>query len=131
MQKRLWALCTILVLAVLSVPFLQPVQAQTSAPCTRTVAISVIAGASQTLAAAFGSDVVYLCGFTISADTLATTAVFASGSTNLTGVMRLCDECNISSGNFNSVLLETPGGGALTITTVTGAVTGLARIGQH
>lgn len=107
------------------------VQAQLGSPCNRTVAISVAGGASQTIQAAVPGQVWAVCAFVISGDTIATTGQFVSGSTNLTGAMRMCDECNIPSGDGSGVLFETPGGGALTLTAVTGAITGFVKIGPR
>lgn len=109
----------------------QPVFAQASSPCNQTVAISVAAAASQTIAAAVQGTTTYVCALVISADTLATTATFSSGSTALTGAMRLCDECSISSGNGNDILFQTNGAQALTLAAVTGAITGYIRIGRN
>lgn len=99
--------------------------------CDQTVAISVAAAATQTIVAARTGDAVRVCGFVITGDTLATTAVFSSGSTALTGIMRICDECAISSGNGEAILFEGPASGNLTIAAATGAVTGFVRLGQH
>lgn len=106
------------------------VHAQTT--CNQTVAISVSSGSTQTIAAAYGSDVTYVCGFVISGDTLATTGTFKSGSNSLTGAMRMADEGNIVAGDFNSsILFQTNGGEALTLTAATGAITGFIKIGRH
>lgn len=105
--------------------------AQGASPCDRTVAISVAAAASQTVVAAVPGATIYVCAMVLSGDTLATTATIVSGSTSLTGILRMCDECNISSGNGQGILFETPGGGALTLSATTGAITGFMRIGQR
>lgn len=107
-----------------------PVSAQQGL-CDQSAAISVAAAATQTIVAARTGDAVRVCAFVITGDTLATTAVFSSGSTALTGVMRLCDECAISSGDGESIVFEGPASGNLTIAAVTGAVTGYIRFGQH
>lgn len=100
-----------------------------SSPCNQTVSISTSGAA--TIATAVPGATVYVCSLVITADTIATTGQFTSGSTNLTGAMRMCDECNIAVGDGTSVLFQAPPGGALTFTAVTGAVTGFVRIGQN
>lgn len=107
-----------------------PVNAQ-SAFCDQSVAISVAAAATQTIVGGQTGAMVRVCAFTISADTLATTGQFKSSTTALTGVMRMCDECNISIGTGTGVLFETPIDGNLTITAATGAITGVVRFGRN
>ena len=100
--------------------------------CNQTIAISIAAANTQTILAGYGTDPIYVCGFVISGDTLATTGIFKSGSISLTGAMRMPDEGSIVAGNFyDSQLFQTPGGGNLTITAATGAITGFIRVGQH
>lgn len=112
-------------------PFAPRTVSAQSGFCNQSVAISVAAAAVQTIIGGRNGDIVRVCAFVITADTIATTAQFKSGSTNLTGAMRLCDECNISIGNGTGVLFESPIDGNLTITAATGAVTGLVRFGRN
>lgn len=107
------------------------VKAQGSTPCNETISISVAAAASQTIATATPGQSIYVCQYTITGDTLATTAAFTSGSTALAGVMRMCDECSISAGDGTGIVFQTPQGGALTLAAVTGAITGHIRIGRN
>ena len=126
-MKKLFIIVLVLGVAVtFTEPFWGPktVSAQNSGLCDRTTAISIAAGMTGTVAAASPNTVVYICGYDLSADTLATTAAFESAGAVLIPAMRFCDECNhiaVSTG----VLFQGPAGGEITIDTVTGAVTGL------
>lgn len=135
MRNRLLiaVLCAVFGFSVaLAPPFMSPVSVHAqSAFCDQTVAISVASGNSQTIITGLSGAFVRVCAFVISADTIATTATFASSGTNLTGAMRLCDECNISVGGGTGVLFEGTIGGNLTITAATGAVTGFVRFGRN
>lgn len=110
--------------------WMQPAKAQIVGFCDQSVVVSVASGMVQTLASAVGGSTVYVCAYDLSADTIATTGQFKSGSTNLTGAMRFCDECVHTFGNGASVLFQTPSGGNLTLTTATGAITGVVTFGQ-
>ena len=133
-MRKLPIVLVVLVLAAAGLIYrsasIPSVQAQ-SAFCNQNVAISVAAGSTQTITAAQGGAMVRVCAFVVTADTIVTTAQFASGSTNITGAMRLCDECDVSIGNGTGVVLEGVSGASLTITAATGAVTGFVRFGQN
>lgn len=107
-----------------------PVQAQVGF-CDQNIAISVAAAATQTIVAAVNGETVRVCAMVLTGDTLATTAEIKSGTTTLTNAMRLCDECTIPLGDGAAIIMEAPPGGNLTITAVTGAVTGFIRLGQN
>lgn len=129
--RLIWLPILVLLIAILMNTGEPPrVQAQ-SAFCNQSVAISVASGQTQTIIGGNAGDFVRVCAFSITADTIATTAQFRSNSTNLTGAMRLCDECQVSVGNGTGVLFEGIFGGSLTITTATGAVTGFVRFGRN
>lgn len=100
--------------------------------CTQTIAVNVAAANSQTILTGSGSDVIYVCGMVLSADTIATTGQFKSNTTAITGAMRFQDEGNIVAGNFqNSILFQTAGGESLVLTAATGAITGFIMVGQN
>lgn len=122
-----------IVLALFGFPLTEPlhtVHAQSNF-CDQSIAIDVAAAATQTIIAGLNGATVHVCGFVLTGDTIATTGQFKSGTTALTGAMRMCDECNISIGNSTGVLLETPRDGNLTITAATGAITGFVRLGRN
>lgn len=130
-MRKITAIFALLLLAGFVIQWdSRPVNAQ-SAFCNQSVAISATSGSTQTIITGQSGAFVRVCAFVITADTIATTATFASSGTNLTGAMRLCDECDISVGNGTGVLFEGILGGNLTITTATGAVTGFVRFGRN
>lgn len=110
---------------------LQVTHAQGSNFCDQFASVSVAAAATQTLAGAVPGTTIYVCGFLISGDTLATTGQFKSGTTNLGGAMRMCDECGLSYGDGTAIIFQAPQSGNLTITAATGAITGFVRFGQN
>lgn len=101
-----------------------------SSNCGLGASITVAASASQVIVAAVPGATVRVCSFTITADTIATIATFSSSGTNITGAMRMCDECSIPVGDGNGIVLEGIPGGTLTLTATTGAITGFVRYGQ-
>lgn len=107
------------------------VHAQGSNYCDQFSSISVAAAATQTIASAIPGTTVYVCGFLISGDTIATTGQFKSGTTNIGGAMRMCDECADSFGDGSAVIFQAPQSGNLTITAAAGAITGFVRFGQN
>lgn len=124
MKRCLFALVLLLSLAT-------GLQAQT---CDKQAVISVAAGTTGVIVTSLEvSRPIYVCGFVLTADTIATTAQFQTGtgttcatnSVNLTGAMRLCDECNIVFGNGVGYVLTTTKGADLCLAVVTGAVTGV------
>lgn len=114
------------------------VHAQSPITCNKSAVISVSAGASAVLVTNEPGSTTTACGFVISGDTLATTAQFkagtgttcGTGTENLTGVMRLCDECNIPYGDGSTPVMFGVYNKDLCITTVTGAVTGILTYAQ-
>lgn len=135
LKRLLWQTVGVVLVALMVVGigghFQTTTHAQASNQCDETISVSVSAAASQTIASAIPGATVYVCAYDLSADTLATTGQLASGSTNLTGAMRFCDECGHQASNGGGVILQTPPGGALTLAAVTGAITGWIRIGQN
>lgn len=108
--------------------------------CDSSVSISVAAGTTTELVALQSSQVIRVCSFVVSGDTLATTAQFrygtgaacGTGTTNLTGAMRMPDEGSIaiSAGGAGQALFRSAASNALCITTATGAVTGFVTYDQ-
>lgn len=101
--------------------------------CESSAVIDVSAGATDELVALTAGQTIYVCSFSISGDTAATTAQFkygtgttcGTGTVNLTGVMRLADEGNISlSAGAGGTLFRTIAANALCLAATTGAVTG-------
>lgn len=132
-MKTRYLIAEFLVLCLLAATVVywpRPAQAQVSF-CDRTIPISVAAAATQTIITGMNGATVRVCGFVLTADTLATTAEIKSGTTTLTNAMRLCDECNIPSGDGSALIMEGVSGGNLTITAATGTVTGFIRLGQN
>jgi len=107
--------------------------------CANSAAISVAAGTTTELVALTASQVIRVCGFVISGDTLATTAKFVygtgvacgSGTTDITGAMRMPDEGSISHTGMNGSAFRTIASNALCITTTTGAVTGFVTYAKY
>lgn len=127
----------LLVLAFLF--FAVPAIAQSTITCDKTAVISTSAGASGEIVALQTDATIYVCGFVLTADTLATTAVLSTGTgttcltgtVNLTGAMRFPDEGQIVFGNGSAVIMRGLLGRAFCITTVTGAVTGVLLYAQR
>lgn len=115
------------------------VQAQASGLCDQTASISQGSGTSVVIVGKMTGFATYVCGFVVSADTVATTAQFrtgtgttcGTGTLNLTGAMRMCDECNISYGGHSSVVFQAPLDTDFCLTTATGAVTGFVNFGRR
>lgn len=108
--------------------------------CDSSASISVASGTTAELVALQASQVIRVCAFVISGDTLATTAQFkygtgascGTGTTNITGAMRMPDEGSISiAGAPGMSLFRTASANALCITTATGAVTGFVTYDQY
>ena len=126
----------LLLFAVLCL-YVMPVHAQEV--CDKSVAISIASGQTAELVALVSGDSIYVCGFILTADTIATTATFETGTgttcntgtTNLTGAMRLCDECQITMGSGRGILFRGLRSNALCLTTATGAVTGILLYAQY
>lgn len=142
-MKRLYALLTILLMAAtLLIVVPPPVAYAQGAQCNQSASITVSAAASAVLVAGSGLQNIFVCGFVVTADTLATVVQFSSGTgttcgtgtVNRGGAMRLCDECNIS---FRHELpiwqVPNPSNGSRTpdfcISATTGAVTGILIFG--
>ena len=132
-----------LTVLLLSALFLAPhpwrvetVQAQ-GGSCDKSVVISQAAAASAVLVASRPGFTTRVCGFIISGDTLATTAVFSTGTgttcgtgtVNLTGAMRMPDEGSIvySATDFYPMVAF---GNDLCLTAATGAITGILNYQQ-
>jgi hypothetical protein len=107
--------------------------------CSNSAVINVSAAATTQIVALASSQVIRVCSFVISGDTLATTATFVygtgancgTGTTSLTGAMRLQDEGNISATGMNGSLFRTAASNALCLTAATGAVTGFVTYAQY
>ena len=107
--------------------------------CPNTAVINVAAAATTQLVALAASQIIRVCGFTITADTAATTATFVygtgancgTGTTAITGAMRMQDEGNISQVSGNGSVFRTASANALCLTTATGAVTGFVTYAQY
>ncbi len=142
MKRHLPFALTILLLAVL---FLAPnpwrvatVSAQGFGGCDRSAAISVASGQSAVLVALIKGRVTRVCGFVVSGDTLATTALFSTGTgttcgtgtLNLTGAMRMPDEGSIVFGGAGVFIMQGLLDNDVCITTATGAVTGMLSYAQ-
>lgn len=145
-MKRLFALIMIALtgVAIMMIPPPAPVEAQGgSTLCNDIAVVSLASGTTVVALSGRGINSLAVCGFVLSADTLATTAVIKSGSGTLcgtgtisyTGAMRFVDEGNISFVRDTPLLTlgSTPGGTAtpdLCITSATGALTGFLIYGK-
>lgn len=120
-------------LLLLIILFTLSLSAQAQTICDKSVVINVASGTTGQLVAITTGSTVYVCGFVISGDTLATTAQFVTGTgttcgtgtVNLTGAMRLCDECAIAIGSGVGIVFQGNFNGAVCLTTATGVVTGI------
>lgn len=107
--------------------------------CPSSAVINVSAAATTELVALTASQVIRVCSFVISGDTAATTATFVygtgancgSGTTSLTGAMRMPDEGSISATGMNGSLFRTASANALCLTAATGAVTGFVTYAKY
>ena len=107
--------------------------------CPSSAVINVSAAATTELVALSASQIIRVCSFVISGDTAATTATFVygtgancgSGTTSLTGAMRMQDEGSISSTGMNGSLFRTAASNALCLTAATGAVTGFVTYAKY
>jgi len=107
--------------------------------CPNSAIVNVAAAATTQIVALASSQIIRVCSFVISGDTLATTATFVygtgancgTGTTSLTGAMRLADEGNISATGANGSLFRTIASNALCLTAATGAVTGFVTYAQY
>lgn len=107
--------------------------------CPSSAVINVSAGSTTQLVALASSQIIRVCSFVISGDTLATTATFVygtgancgSGTTSITGAMQLPDEGSIALSGMNGSLFRTIASNALCLTAATGAVTGFVTYAQY
>lgn len=107
--------------------------------CPNSAVINVALGTTTQLVALQSSQIIRVCSFVISGDTAATTATFVygtgancgTGTTSITGAMRMQDEGNISSTGMNGSLFRTIASNALCLTAATGAVTGFVTYAQY
>jgi hypothetical protein len=107
--------------------------------CPSSAVINVAAAATTQLVALASSQIIRVCSFVISGDTLATTATFVygtgancgTGQVALTGAMRLPDEGSIALSGMNGSLFRSIASNALCLTAATGAVTGFVTYAQY
>ena len=107
--------------------------------CPLTASVNVAAAATTQIVALASSQIIRVCSFVISGDTLATTATFvygtgsncATGQVAITGAMRLQDEGNISISSGSGSVMRTAASNALCLTAATGAVTGFITYAQY
>ena len=107
--------------------------------CPFSAVINVSAAATTQLVALASSQIIRVCSFVISGDTAATTATFVygtgancgTGTTSLTGAMRMPDEGSIALSGMNGSLFRTIASNALCLTAATGAVTGFVTYAQY
>lgn len=100
--------------------------------CASSAVVNVSAAATTEIVALTASQVIRVCSFVLTGDTAATTATFVygtgtncgTGTTSLTGAMRMQDEGSISASAANGSLIRTASANALCLTAATGAVTG-------
>lgn len=99
--------------------------------CQSSAVVNVAAAATTQIVALTSGQTIKVCSFVLSGDTAATLATFVygtgtncgTGTTSLTGAMRIADEGNISASNL-APLFQAPVSNALCLTAATGAVTG-------
>lgn len=107
--------------------------------CPSTAVVNVAAAATTQIVALASSQIIRVCSFVISGDTLATTATFvygtgsncATGQVAITGAMRLQDEGNIAISSGSGSVMRTAASNALCLTAATGAVTGFITYAQY
>jgi len=106
--------------------------------CDTSATITVAAAAVQEIVALTSGQIIYVCAFVISGDTLATVGQFrygtgttcGTGTTQLTGAMRMVDEGNIALAS-EGVLFQTIASNALCIAATTGAITGFIQYKKY
>lgn len=103
---------------------------QAQSICNQSAVINVSAGSTGTLVAAVPGVTVYVCGFLITGNTAATGAQFQTGSTNLTGVMLMPVNGNLSYSGYGQIFQSTVGG-TISLAATTGAVTGVLSFRQQ
>lgn len=99
--------------------------------CQSSATVTVSAAATTEIVALTTGETIKICSFVLSADTAATVATFVygtgtncgTGTTGLTGAMRIADEGNISSSSL-APLFSAAVSNAICLTAATGAVTG-------
>lgn len=107
--------------------------------CPSSAVINVSAGSTTQLVALASSQIIRVCSFVITGDTAATTATFVygtgsncgTGTTSITGAMRMPDEGSIALSGMNGSLFRTIASNALCLTAATGAVTGFVTYAQY
>lgn len=108
--------------------------------CDQSAVINVAAAATGQLVALTAGQIIRVCSFVISGDTLATTAAFvygtgalcATGQVALTGAMRMPDEGSIAlAAGSGSSVFRTIAANALCLSAVTGAVTGFVTYAKY
>jgi len=107
--------------------------------CSNSAAITVAAAATTQIVALTSGRRVRVCSFVITGDTAATVATFvygtgtncATGTTSITGAMRMVDEGNIVATASRGALFSTADSNALCLTATTGAVTGFVTYGKN
>lgn len=107
--------------------------------CPNSAVVNVAAAATTQIVALSASTVIRVCSFVLTADTAATTATFVygtgancgTGTTAITGAMRLQDEGNISHTGGSGSALRGLAANALCLTAATGAVTGFVTYAQY
>lgn len=100
-------------------------------PCDTTIQVSAAASASSVVFAAVPGTTVYVCGYDFSGDTAATTAQWASGSTNISGAELMPVDGSLSAGDGIGILLSGVPGSGMSIKATTGAIAGWVRAGQN
>ncbi len=144
-MKTLYAFIIIaaLVAGIITLAPVPPVHAQ-GATCNQTATVSMASGTTIVVVSGAGGGQTFVCGFVLTADTLATTAQFkfgtgtlcGTGTTNLGGAMRFCDECNIPFARDTPIWqVSNPGTATATpdfcLTSATGALTGFVVYGKY
>lgn len=107
--------------------------------CSNSAVVTVAAAATTQIVALTAEQRIRVCSFVITGDTAATVATFvygtgtdcASGTTALTGAMRMADEGGISLSAARGALFSTIPSNALCLTAATGAVTGFVTYGKN
>jgi len=103
------------------------------AACDSSAVVNVAAGATTELVSLTASRSVRVCGFAITADTVASTAKFVqgtgtncgTGTADLTGAMAMGVASNVTLGSGLGELFKTTAANALCLTAVTGTITGV------
>lgn len=100
------------------------------AVCDKTVAISVAAGSTATIAPAVPNQSVRICGFVITGNTANTGFQFVSNSVNLTGVMYTAANGSVAYVS-NTPTITGVNGYSVTMSCGTGTCTGFASFTQY